>query len=99
MKGQKMSKKINTSITEILTHLPKKIINNRYHNALTDCVLYEISQDMCLHFTEVAYFIYNPDFHLCKGIAGIKKKEIDNWCNDPWNNINEFELFLFIFKK
>jgi hypothetical protein len=88
-----MSKKIISSIAEILTHLPKKIINNRHHDALTDCILYEISQEMCLHFEEVSYFIYNPDFHLCKGIAGIKKNEIHEWCNnnDLWNNINEFE--------
>lgn len=86
-----MSKEIIASINTILTHLPKKIINNRNHDAVATCVLYEISQEMCLHFENAAYFIYNPDFHLCKGITGIKKKEINNWCNDPWSNITEFE--------
>ena len=86
-----MAKEINSSIEKILTYLPKKIINNRDHNALATCVLYEISQEMCLDFKNAAYFIYNPDFHLCKGITGIEKSEINNWCNDPWNNITEFE--------
>lgn len=86
-----MSQEITSSINSILSHLPKKIINNHNHNALATCVLYEISQDICLHLQSAAYFIYNPDFHLCKGITGIKKIEIENWCNDPWNNITEFE--------
>jgi hypothetical protein len=86
-----MSKEIIATVNTILTHLPKKIINNRNHDALATCILYEISQEMCLHLQSAAYFIYNPDFHLCKGITGIKKTEIIDWCNDPWANITEFE--------
>ncbi len=86
-----MSNEIISSINKILTNLPKKIINNHNQDALATCVLYEISQEICLHLQTAAYFIYNPDFHLCKGITGIKKSEINNLCNDPWNNIKEFE--------
>jgi hypothetical protein len=86
-----MTKETIFTINTILTHLPKKIINNRNHDALATCILYEISQEICLHLDNAAYFIYNPDFHLCKGITGIKKTEILDWCNDPWTNITEFE--------
>lgn len=86
-----MSKEIMSNINTILTYLPKKILNNRNHDALATCILYEISQEICLHLNNAAYFIYNPDFHLCKGITGIKKNEIIDWCNDPWSNITEFQ--------
>lgn len=86
-----MSKEIFSSINSILSDLPKKIINNRNHDALASCILYEISKDICLHLENAAYFIYNPDFHLCKGIAGIKKIEINDLINDPWSDIAQFQ--------
>ena len=86
-----MSKETIFSINKILTSLPKKIIHHRNHDALATCVLYEISQDICLHLQAAAYFIYNPDFHLCRGITGINKNVINTWCNDPWSNISEFQ--------
>lgn len=86
-----MEKTSINSFELILQNLPKKILNNRSHDAVTECVLYDISREICLNFIEVAYFIYNPDFHLCKGIAGINQKEIDSWQSDPWQDISAFE--------
>lgn len=87
-----MTTEIFNNISKVFSSLPKKILTNRSHSYLTDCVLYELSHEFCFHFEEVAYFVYNPDFHLCKGMAGIKKSEIGCGINDPWNNITEFEL-------
>lgn len=89
-----MTNEIFNNIAKVFSNLPKKIISNKSHNYLTDCVLYEISQEFCFHFNEVAYFVYNPDFHLCKGMAGIKKNEISSCCEDPWENLNEFEAII-----
>jgi hypothetical protein len=86
-----MTSEIFNNISKVFSSLPKKILTNKTHSYLTDCVLYELSQEFCFHFEEVAYFIYNPDFHLCKGMAGIKKNEIHCQINNPWENINEFE--------
>lgn len=79
------------SFESILQNLPKKILHNRCNDAVAECVLYDISRDICLNFVEVAYFIYNPDFHVCKGMAGINRKEIDSWQDDPWQNITNFQ--------
>ncbi len=91
LKGTKMTTELFNNISKVFSSLPKKILTHKTHSCLTDCVLYELSQEFCFHFEEVAYFVYNPDFHLCKGMAGIKKNEITCNTNDPWNNLNEFE--------
>lgn len=82
-----MNKKLNENISKILANLPKKIIHHKNADYLTNFVLYEICKDECLNFNTCAYFIYNPDFHLCKGIAGIKKSELGKSpIDDLWEN-------------
>jgi hypothetical protein len=81
-------------IAKHLSALPKKMILCSDSEVLADCVLYELSHEICLHLTSVSYFVYNPDFHLCKGVAGILKEDLKEWCKDPWNNHTEFKKII-----
>jgi hypothetical protein len=87
-------KNIKHIIADHLTKIPKKILSSSDFDILADCVLYEISKEICFHLSSVSYFVYNPDFHVCRGIAGILKEDLTNWCKDPWNNEKEFKEIL-----
>jgi len=87
-----MTKKINKAkIMAVITELPKKIVAHSEHPATAHCILYEIANELCLDLLSVAYFVYNPDFKMCKGIAAIEHEKIQKWQNDPWGNAEEFE--------
>lgn len=79
------------AILERLSQLPRKMAHMRGHDALPDCVLYELVSDMCFNCIYAAYCVYNPDFHLCKGVAGISRMEMEDWTIDPWNDLDQFE--------
>lgn len=81
---------IKNSVSKILSKLPKKMALLKHHHSLAECILYEISHELCLHLSTIAYIVYNPDFHLCKGIAGIQKSDLKDWCGDPFSNIDSF---------
>lgn len=84
--------KLKVLIAERLYKLPKKMNTFRSSNALAECILWELSHEMCLHLKYAAYFMYNPDFYLCKGVAGIKREEVSHWGEyEPWCNIEDFE--------
>lgn len=83
-------KDIKYNISKILSQIPKKILNLKSHEALAECILYELSNELCFHLSSISYIVYNPDFHLCKGIAGIAREDLAGWCNDPWGDIDSF---------
>lgn len=86
-----MENTLSYTISDTLSRIPKKILNNKNNPHLYEYILYEIAHEKCLNFSEIAYFIYNPDFHLCKGISGMKCDElkesydsdIDQWDESP----------------
>ena len=82
---------VTAIIAQRLSKLPKKI--NLFHSSdvLTEGILWEFSHEMCFHLSSIAYFVYNPDFHICKGIAGLLKKDLGDWCSEPWNDMESFE--------
>jgi hypothetical protein len=84
-------KNVNDKIVKQLHALPKKVISFREHEALIECILHDLSHEECLNLNKIAYFIYNPDFYICKGIAGILKEEIKEWKACPWENIDSFK--------
>ena len=86
---------VRDSIIKRILKIPKKIIEHKTNSALAECILYELSGELCLHLKKIAYFVYNPDFHLCKGIAGISRENISNWCEeDHWNKIEDFSKII-----
>ncbi len=81
----------HVAIMERLSKLPRKMAAIRDHDVLTDCLLYELTDNSCLDCTHVAYFAYNPDFHICKGVSGLSTSELSEWEKDPWTNAHAFE--------
>ena len=79
------------NVKKVLSSLPKKILHNKNHSTLIHAVLYEIAHEFCFHFDIVSYFVYNPDFFICKGFGGISRKEVSGMCDDPWCDLNNFE--------
>ncbi len=82
---------VKKSISNILSKLPRKMIEHKHNDVITECLLYELSHEICFHLSSIAYFVYNPDFHICKGVAGILEADIKDWCKDPWHDIETFE--------
>ena len=85
---------INLTVAERLSRLPRKIASMRGNDILPDCILYELIKDSCFNCSYAAYFMYNPDFHLCKGISGIDRQETEEWQNDVWENFNDFSAHI-----
>ena len=89
-----MKKKgLDKDLIKRLNNLSHRIIEFKSHPALIDCVLYEMLTDKCLNFEMAAYFVYNPDFYICKGISGLTRDAISEWNIEPWENIDKFSSF------
>jgi hypothetical protein len=87
------NKALDKDLIKKLNNLSQKIIEFKTHPALIECVLYEMLTDSRLNFEMAAYFVYNPDFYICKGISGLTKDTISEWSMDPWSNIDIFSKF------
>ncbi len=87
-------KDVNDKIVKQLHALPKKVVEFRNHEALVECILHDLIDKECLNLNQIAYFVYNPDFCICKGIAGILKKEIESWKSNPWEEIDSFNMLI-----
>jgi hypothetical protein len=80
-----MNNSSKKNISDVLTTLPKRILKNKDNNYLADFILYEIAKEECLELETYAYFIYNPDFHICKGISGIKHEDVQTLNSNLWD--------------
>lgn len=65
----------NDELLYRLSAMPRKIISLYDHDNVIDFVLHELCNEKCLDFEKAAYFIDNPDFDYCKGVAGFTKQE------------------------
>lgn len=54
-------------------------------------VLHEICSDACFGFSYAAYFIDNPDFDCCKGIAGIVREDVHT---NIWDTSADFMSYI-----
>lgn len=72
-----------------LSGLPQKMLQMHGQQNITEFVLHELSNNQCLNFQKVAYFVDNPDFDCMKGVAGWNRDECKISCN-IWQNPEEF---------
>lgn len=79
-------------------NLPRKILDYYEHPHLIDCILYELID---VTITRISLTAYNPDFYLCKGIAGVCLLECNDINSCPWespNKINELPFNQYVKK-
>jgi hypothetical protein len=72
MKHEKLSPR-DCKILWCLSCIPQKMLTLHGTENTTEFVLHELCSDCCFNFSKAAYFIDNPDFNCCKGVAG--------WCS------------------
>lgn len=53
-----------------LSTIPKKMVSVHGAENTTEFVLHELCSNYCFNFHKAAYFVDNPDFNCCKGVAG-----------------------------
>jgi hypothetical protein len=67
-----------------LSCLPKKILTLHGAENTTEFVLHTLCGEQCFDFSKAAYFVDNPDFNCCKGVAGCCKTEQYQHPDDAW---------------
>lgn len=78
-----MNREKKYEMLKSLSCLPKKILALHGADNTTEFVLHELCSSNCFNLSKAAYFVDNPDFNCCKGIAGCDRKERfenDSWC-------------------
>ena len=90
MKSVSIDERRMVAVAQLLVRLPRKMIRARECDALIDCVLYELAHEACFNLSYIAYFAYNPDFKLCKGIGALDQGSFDLWHEDVWQNVDTF---------
>lgn len=58
-----------------LSYLPQKMLSVHGAENTTEFVLHELCSDCCFNFPKAAFFVDNPDFNCCKGVAGCSSSE------------------------
>ena len=72
-----------------LSCIPQKMLAVHGTDNTTEFVLHELCSNFCFNFPKAAYFIDNPDFNCCKGIAGCCSTE--RYAEHPhWNSPEPF---------
>lgn len=83
----------NLQILGLLTSLPKNILSMHGHENVSEFVLHDLCKPECFNLKYAAYFIDNPDFDCCKGIAGFAQEE--KYQDDSvWKNPESFSEFM-----
>ncbi len=72
-----------------LSKLPKKIMSVHGLPNATEFILYALCRESGLPVHRVAYFVDNPDFDWCKGVAGFATEEQQHE-DDLWNDPDQF---------
>ncbi len=58
-----------------ISGLPKKILKVHGYENVPDFILHDLCHEQCFNLVKAAYFVDNPDFDYCKGIAGFSRVE------------------------
>ncbi len=67
-----------------LSNLPKKILALHDHDHVVDYLLYELCSHNYFDLKKAAFFVDNPDFDCCKGIAGFSKQDYPQIVENLW---------------
>lgn len=83
---------------EMLYHLsllPGKIaaLSTSGQENVLEFALHELCHERCLDINKAAYFVDNPDFDHCKGIAGFSRDETCD-ITDIWKNPSHFNQYM-----
>lgn len=63
------------TVLQTLTSLPKHMLSLQGRENISEFVLHDICRSDCFNLPKAAYFIDNPDFDCCKGVAGFSAAE------------------------
>lgn len=89
MKRGNMSSR-DYGILSRLSGIPHRIIDLHGTDNLSEFILHELSGSECFDLPRAAYFIDNPDFNCCKGIAGYCRNEECTSIECKWKNPTHF---------
>jgi len=81
------------ALLEHLSSLPRKIIAIHELDNLSEFILHDICSESCFNLDKAAYFVDNPDFDTCKGIAGFCSHEAYGDYNRLWDDPPSFSAF------
>lgn len=93
MVGTNDSKR-NEALLECLSSLPRKIIAIHELDNLPEFILHDICSETCFNLHKAAYFVDNPDFNTCKGVAGFCSHEACDVHNQLWQDPASFSAFM-----
>jgi len=77
-----------------LSAIPKKMLRSHGMNNISSLVLYDLCHENCFNVKKAAYFVDNPDFNICKGVAGYHRSESYYDISDAWSEPETFELIM-----
>jgi len=77
-------------LVDIITGLPRKILQNHHVDGLSNMVLHELGHEGGFGFEKATYLIDNPDFDRLIGVAGFDKEECHLHAPDMWEDAELF---------
>ncbi len=77
-------------ILHVLHALPRKMLSLHGRDNVTEFVLSELCGKDCFNITKAAYFVNNPDFNCCKGVAGFSVDESYTGHKTIWESPEDF---------
>lgn len=89
MKPEKFSSR-DQNILFCLSCIPQKMLQLKGSENTTEFVLHELCDFNCFNFSKAAYFVDNPDFNCCKGVAGCCAQERYHNPEDAWKKPEPF---------
>lgn len=81
-------------VLECLSSLPRKILSLYERDDIPEFVLQDICSENCFNIMRAAYFIDNPDFNSCKGVAGFCRDEAYRAHDTMWQDPASFSKFM-----
>jgi len=93
MTGEKNVKR-QQEILECLSSLPRKMLSVYDLENIPEFILHDICSETCFNIIRAAYFVDNPDFNSCKGIAGFCHQEAYKNRDHLWQNPEAFSKFM-----
>lgn len=86
--------KRHEALLDCLSSLPRKIISVCELDNVPEFILHDICNENCFNLHRAAYFVDNPDFNTCKGIAGFCRHESYGAYDQLWHDPVSFSKFM-----
>lgn len=93
MIGEKDFKR-QQQIMACLSSLPRKMLSVYELDNVPEFILHDMCSEHCFNLIRAAYFVDNPDFNSCKGVAGFCRTEAYNAGGDLWQQPENFSKFM-----